>query len=585
MMKRFKKVMVFVRPFLRQIITAVVLTGVLTLIGMAPPLIMRRLLNDVAKDGEWGLFPLLMGLLCAVPLLRAGVNVVNAIVLNRISLGIIRRTRVQIYRHLMRLTMRFYAEMPVGGISQRLLGDVAAVSGVATGGMIMLVTDVVAVVFAVVVMLGLSLPLSLLTLALLPLYYLNYRFFSKRIQSNTAALRSHMDHISASLQERLSAHELIQSYGQEKTESTHFDSQAKQVMDASLRGSALNISFSQLAAFINHLGNTLIYCAAAYYFVKGRMGYGDVVAFCAYATQLLGPVVRFIAVANQMVQAGVSVDRINEVLHREPALREEPNAAPVKELKGDIDVDGVSFAYAEGEIVLKNVHLHIEAGTHMVITGSPDAGRSTLAMLLRRFFDPTEGRIRADGKDIRSYRLRDYRRVTALIQPESALFDGTIRENLLYGRPDAPEARMIEVAQALGLHDFVDGLSEGYDTRLGAGALVVATGVQQMIGIARALISEPSILIADEVTASLDADTAEHINEALLRLMKGRTVLLIAHRALVGRRGDTVAVMAEGAICETGSHGELAARPNGAYRALLRLQYGDHVLPPEGGAP
>ena len=578
-MARLKQILGFMRPFKRPLITALVFTGALTVIGMLPPLLMRRLLNDVARQGKWGLFPLVMTLLFAVPVLRALVNLGNAIALNQAGLGIISRTRKQLFAHLMGLSMRFYDETPVGSINQRLMGDVGTVSTVVTGGMIALLADLVSVVFAVVVMLRLNIPLSMLTFALLPLYFLNYKFFSKRIQQNTSVLRTRMDHISSMLQERLSAHELIQAYGQDKAESVHFNSQAKQIMDAAVKGSAYSISFNHMSAFINKIGNTSIYCLGCYYFVKGTLGYGDVVAFCAYATQLLGPVVRFSAVANQVVQAGVSIDRINEILNRKPAIEEMPDAVAVEELRGDVAVQGVGFAYGP-DAVLADVELTVAAGTDVAIVGPGGAGRSTLAMLLRRFYDPDTGSIMVDGKDIRQYRLQDYRRALALVLPESTIFDGTIRENLCYGKPDASEKRMIEVAKAVGIHDFVQELKLGYDTRLGTGGLILSAGDRQRIGIARALISEPLILIMDEATAVLDPESAEEINRAVSEAMKYRTCLLIVHRVLMAKDADTVVVMDDGKIVHEGSHEELLKNPESIYRELFAQQYGKERLPP-----
>ena len=581
-MKGLGKVLAFMRPYKRPLVVALVLTGGLTVIGMAPPLLMRRLLNDVAREGRWGIFPLVMTLLFGVPVLQAIVNVANSLTLNRVGLSIIADTRKRIFAHLMRLSMRFYNDTPVGSITQRLMGDVGAVSGVVTGGIITLLTDTIAVGFAVVVMLRLSLPLSLLTFALLPLYFLNYRFFSTRMQAANAQLRSRMDHISSMLQERLSAHELIQAYGQEREEASQFASQTKQIMDSAVKGSAYSISFNQLAAFLNKLGNTLIYCAGCYYFVKGTMGYGDVVAFCAYATQLLGPVVRFTAVANQIVQVGVSVDRIQEILDREPAIEEAPEPTPVEALRGEIKVHGITFGYGPSNPALKAVDIEIPAGTHLAVLGPPGSGRTTLAMLLRRFYDPAEGRIEVDGTDIRQYRLKDYRQALALVLPESAIFDGTIRENLCYGRPDAADEQMLGVAAAVGLHELVDGLAQKYGTRLGAGGLKLSAGVQQQIGIARALLSEPFILIADEATASLDPMTAEAVNEAISRAMEGRTFILIVSRVLMARQADEVAVLDEGQIVATGTHDELLAQPDSLYRDLFARQYGEDRLPPAG---
>ena len=579
-MGSLRKILGFLAPYKGLLILASVLTGSLTLIGMAPPLLMRRLVNDVAGQGNWGVFPLIMGLLFAVPLLRALVNIANSFALNKVSLGVIAKTRKRMFDHLMRLSLRFYDEMPVGSINQRLMTDVANVSDVVSGGIITLLTDVIAVGFAVVVMLQLSLPLSLLTFALLPLYYFNYRLFAKRIQWANLQLRTQMDHISSMLQERLSAHELIQAYGQEKAEATQFSSQAKQIMDCAVRGSTYNISHNQLSAFVNKLCNTAIYCAGCYYFVKGTMGYGDVIAFCAYATQLLGPVVRLSSVANQLNRVSVSVDRIGQVLAREPEIKESPQAAPVAEIRGDIRLEGVSFSYDNARPVLKDTDLEIPAGAHVAIVGPPGAGRTTLAMLLRRFYDPTEGKIKVGGRDIREYHLREYRRAIALVPSEATIFDGTLRENLCYGRPDAPEERMVDVANAVGLGDFVAGLKDGYETRVGTGGLKLPAGVQQQVGTARALLAEPLILIVDEATANLDPDSAVTVTEAVRNAMKGRTCVLIVSRVLLARDADKVVVLQDGHVVETGTHEELAALPDGVYRLIYARQYGEAHLPP-----
>ena len=579
-MRRIRQIWGFVKPFKASLIVAVVLTGALTFVGMVPPLLMRRLVNDVAREGQWGIFPVVIGLLFLVPLLRAGINLGNAFSLNKVGLGLIGRTRRQIYAHLMRLSMRFYDETPVGSINQRLMGDVGAISGVVTGGMITLIADVVAVGFAVTVMLRLSPKLSLLTFALVPLYYLNYWFFSQRMHQANITLRSHMDHISSYLQERLSAHELMQSYGQEKAHATHFNSQSKQMMDTAIRSGAYSAAFTQIGAFLNKIGNTTIYCAGCYFLIKGSMQYGDVVAFGAYATSILGPVVRFATVANQFKQVGVSIDRVNEILNREPAIQERPGAVPVETLEGNITVEGLHFDYANGETALEDVEMEIPAGADVAMVGSTGAGRTTLAMLLRRFYDPTEGRIVVDGMDIRDYRLHDYRRALALVLPQSTVFDGTIRENLLYGKPDAAEERMLEVSKAVGLSEFVEELTDGYDTRVGTGGLKLSTGIQQKIGVARALISEPLILIADEATASLDPESAEMINDAIWRAMEDKTCIMVVHRVLMARSADTVVVMRDGQVAESGPPDQLLCRSHSRYRDLFARQYGEERLPP-----
>lgn len=429
-------------------------------------------------------------------------------------------------------------------------------------------------------MLRLSPKLSLLTFALLPAYLLNYLFFSKRIRANTVVLRSHMDHISSTLQERLSAHELIQSYGQDRADATFFSSQAKQVMDAAVRGAAYSTSFNSLADFVTRVGNTLIYCGGAYFVIKGTMGYGDVVAFCAYATNILGPVTRFAGVANQIVQVGVSVDRINEVLNRQPAIREDPEPEPVETLAGDIGVKGVTFSYGGAEPALRDCCLDISAGTHVAVVGSAGSGRTTLAMLVRRFYDPTDGKIEVDGTDIRDYRLSDYRQALAMVLPESTIFSGTIAENLCYGKPDVTEDRMVEVSAALGLHEFVNELAEKYGTRVGPGGLTLSTGIRQKIGVARALLSAPLVLIMDEATALLDPESAQAVNEAVQRAMENRTCVMVVNRVLMAEGADKVLVMRDGRVVEAGAHSQLLRSDGSLYREIFARQYGAERLPP-----
>ncbi|MFP4028027.1 MAG: ABC transporter ATP-binding protein [Candidatus Brocadiia bacterium] len=569
----------WIKPFKGAFILALLLTTVLSFIGMIPPLLMRRLVNNVAKEGEWNLFPLIMVVLIAIPILRSGINLVHAFAVNKVGIGLLGSMRKRLYAHLMRLSMDFYEETPPGNINQRLVGDVGAVSGFVTGGLVNLVADVVSVVFALIVMFRISPLLLGLSLFLLPLYVLNYFFFSRRIAETNVTLRNHMDHISSFLQERLSAHELMRSYGQEKPQSTHFNSQSKQIMDNALRSGAYNAAFSHIGAFINRIGNTTIFCAGCYLLIRGRMGYGDVMAFGAYTTSLLGPLVRFSTVANQFRQVGVSVDRINQVLHKKPGITEASDPVPLTGLQGDIKFSEVDFRHGEPEPALDNVSLEIPAGSSVAVAGLPGAGRTTLALLLRRFYDPTDGTISVDNVDIKKYKLHDYRKSLALVLPESAIFDGTIRENMLYGAPGAGDERMREIAHLLSLDEFTEELRDGYETRVGSGGLRLPAGICQKIGIARALLSDPDVLITDEATSRLDGDSAEAVISAILEAMEDRTCLMVVNRVLHARETDSVVVLQNGSVQEIGEHETLLRKQEGHYRYLFEQQYGQQAPP------
>ena len=557
------------------------LTGILTLLGMAPPLLMSRLINQVARDGAWGIFPLVMTLLFLVPVLRALVNIGNSIIVNNLRLKFVVATRTAVYRHALYLSLKFYDEMPVGNITQRVMTDVVNIAGAITTNFVELLSDTITILFAVVVMLWLSRPLSLLTLALLPGYYYNYRFFSQRIKSANVQLRANMDHISSMLQERLNAHELIQSYGQEKAESLHFSSQAKQVMDSAVRGSAYSITFNQISAFINKVGNTLIYCAGCYFFIGEKMTYGEVVAFCSYATLLLGPLVRVSTIANEFTQAGIAVERIHQVLDQVPTIRDLPDALPINDLKGDIIIERMSFGYRQAAPILDHIDSVIAAGNHVAVVGAVGSGRTTLARLLRRFYEPQSGQIKIDGIDIRHYRLHDYQKNLALVLSESAILDGTIHENLVYGNPQATEPQIAKVVRSVGLDDLIAGLPEGYRTRLGSGGVQLAVGDRQRLGIARALLSNPLLLIIDEATASLDAESAQQIHLAIRQTMKNVTCIVVVHRLLIAKDADLIVVLNEGKIVEQGQHDQLLKKSGGLYRMIYGLQYGREFLPAE----
>lgn len=569
----------FLKAFRGRIIIALGLTCLLAIIGMTPPLIMRRLINRVVENGRWDEFPLLISLFFILPVLNVAFGAWNSLFINKIGQGIIFNTRTSIFERLLRLSIEFHDKMGVGALKERMFGDVATISGIATGGLMSAVADTVIIAVSVTMMIQMSVPLTLVTFGLLPLYFLNYRFFSKRIRGATALLRTRMDHVSSELQEKLSGHELILSFGQDEEESERFLSLSKQIMEAALKGNAYSISFNQLASFFNRFGNTVIYSLGCLFFLRGTMNYGDVVAFCAYAVQLFVPVVRFATIANQFTQARVSAERIREIMESRQAIIDPTDSKPLDTLQGDIDIHGVTFGYSQDdESVINGLNLHIPAGADVVIVGTKGSGKSTLAKLLRRFYDPDSGSILVNNTDIRDYRLSDYRRTISMVLPESAILDGTIAENLAYGKPDVEERRIVEISRAVGLHLFVEQLSGGYRTRLGTGGLKLSTGNRQRIGIARALLSDPFILIIDEATAVLDPEAAEEINTAIRKIMRDKTCILIASRALLIKNPDIFVVLDSGKVAESGTFQGLISNKSGALCGIVRNQYGEDVL-------
>ena len=570
----------YVRPFKRKFLWGLAIAGALTLVGMLPPLVMRGLVNDVASDGKYGLLPLLIGALFGITLLRAGMTFVNARTIAFVGQRIVRDIRQALYAHLVKLPLRFHDRTPTGAVMQRLMGDVAAVQNLVTGHAITLVVDLVSGSFALFVMIKLSGQLTLLSLALLPIFYLNYRLFTVRIQANNIQLRGQMDHISSMLQERLSSHDLVVSYAQEAGTAHHFRDRTRASRDTALRGIVYNMGFNHATAFINGAGATAIYVAAVYLFLKdpSEFGYGDVVAFAAYSAQLMGPIVRFVQILQQSNQALVSIRRVNQLFNESVEVEPTPGAPVAEDVRGEVRLDSYTYHDPEdGELVLDAVNLEVPAGMNLALVGEPASGKSTLLAAIRRMIDPDEGSLHVNGKDVRELDLLDYQRSVPAVRDSTAIFRGSIGENLRYGRPDAPDEELMEALRVVEMDGFVGDLSEGLYTLIGPGGIRLSAGQRQRLGIARALIVEPKMLILDEATAALDPQSAADLLNALFEHLPDTTIFSVARRLGVARETEIIAVMQNGKVVESATHDALMAQPEGEYRKLYELQYGKIV--------
>ncbi|MBT4136704.1 MAG: ABC transporter ATP-binding protein, partial [Candidatus Latescibacteria bacterium] len=318
---------------------------------------------------------------------------------------------------------------------------------------------------------------------------------------------------------------------------------------------------------------TVIYCLGCYYVIVGQMTYGEVAAFSAFVFRVLSPAVRFTEVSNLLEQTSISVERIFEVLDTEPEIVERPNAQALAKVQGHVHFRNVHFSYVPGEPVLQGVDLEVPAGSTVALVGHTGCGKTTLTSLLMRFYDVTEGAIEVDGVDIRDVTLRSLRRNIGAVLQESILFHTSIYENLKYGDRQAKPMQVIEAARAAEVNDFVLDQEDGYDTVVGEGGIVLSVGEKQRLAIARAILTQPGIMILDEATSSLDSRSEALIQKALTRVMQGRTSFIIAHRLATIVNADMIVVMDKGKIKEVGSHEELLALPNGDYRQLYEEQF------------
>jgi len=572
-LRNLRRVLRFAKPFRRKIILAMALTGVLTLVGLIPPLVMKWLIDDVMVAGNWARLNAVILMMAAIPLLTIFISFWNTYVIAFVGQRLIFDMRLGIYRHLQRLSMSFYDTMGPGKIISRIMGDVAMVRNLITGNTITMVTDIISFFFALAVIFSMSWKLSLSILCILPLYVVNYHFFVKKIRSTNVLYRHKMDEIAETLQERIRGARRVKSFAKEESETRKFVVDTRESLGHAMRGVIYSTSFSTASSLINGLGSAAIYCLGCYLVIKGEMQYGEVVAFMAYLQRLLGPALRFTQLSNTFQQTAVSADRIFEILDAEPDVKEAEDAKPIVITKGHVKFEHVWFSYVPGEPVLKDINLEIEPGMTVAFVGHTGCGKTTMASLLLRFYDPQSGRITIDGQDISKVTLRSLRSQIGVVLQDTVLFNVSIKENIRYGKRNASDDEIIRAAKIAEIHDFIESRPEGYDTIIGEGGISLSGGQKQRIAIARAVLTDPKILILDEATSSLDSESEALIQKALRNVMEGRTSFVIAHRLSTIVNADLIVVMDKGRIIEVGPHRELVTKVDGFYRQLFEQQY------------
>ncbi len=563
----------FIRPFRGRLSIAICLTGFMTLLGMLPPVLMKLVIDDVVGLEQWGDTSAICLIFLAVNVLAAAGTYWNYLIIYLVGQRLVFDIRLALFRHIQELSLRFYDQMGTGKIMARIMGDVSRIQNMVTWNTISIVNDLISFVFGLVMIFYFSWQLSLITLALLPLYLVNYLWFVKRIRRKNVTIWKKMDKVANALQERLKGTRLVRSFTNEGREAEAFADGTREVLTTALETTTLSASFSGTSGLLSGLGQTVIYCLGCYYVIVGQMTYGEVAAFSAFVFRVLSPAVRFTEVSNLLEQTSISVERIFEVLDTEPEIVERPQAQTLPQVQGHVRFRNVHFSYVKGEPVLGGVDLEVPAGRTVALVGHTGCGKTTLTSLLMRFYDVTEGAIEVDGVDIRDATLQSLRRNIGAVLQESILFHTSIYENLKYGDRHATPIQVMAAARAAEVHDFIMAQVDGYDTVVGEGGGVLSVGEKQRLAIARAILTQPGILILDEATSSLDSRSEALIQKALTRVMAGRTSFIIAHRLATIVNADMIVVMDKGQIKEVGSHEELVKLPNGDYRQLYEEQF------------
>ncbi|MEX2196405.1 MAG: ABC transporter ATP-binding protein [Thermoleophilaceae bacterium] len=571
----FRRLLGFLRPYRRGVILSLVLAGVAMGMGVLIPFLVGQSVDEIRGENP-SLEPLVLAIVGA-GLLRLVFSVARRLVAGRVSLGVEFDLRNVMYSHLQSLELAFFDGQQTGQLMSRSTVDLQAVRFFLGYGLIFILQSAVTILLAATVMLVVNPELAALALAPAPLIVWASFRYGRRNRPAAQEVQQRIAELTAEAEENVSGVRVVKAFAQEARQLTRFTGTVGRVFDQSLVSTRLRAFYNPLIAFLPYLGLGAVLIVGGRQVRDGSITLGEFVAFYGYVLMLAGPM-RMLGIALGMAQRAVaSGARVFELLDRRPELVEPGEPRPLPDGGGRVELRGVTFGYDGAAPILSGVSLDVEPGRTVALVGATGSGKTSLVALVPRLYDPQQGQVLVDGVDVRELDLRELREQIALVGDDAFLFSASVRDNIAYARPDAPFERVEEAARRAGIHDFIAGLPEGYETRVGERGLTLSGGQRQRMAIARALVTDPRILILDDATSSVDATTEGEIKRALGEVKKGRTTFVIAHRLSTIALADEIVVLEDGAIAAQGAHEELLEE-SPLYREIVEKGLPDQVF-------
>jgi ATP-binding cassette subfamily B protein len=555
-----RRALTYLLPYRGRVAAILALSLVGTALGLALPYFSKLLVDEALVGRDLGALLRIVGLFVGVTLLAFGVNATSGLLYTRVSAAVLFDMRLDVYRHLQRLSPRFWARTQLGDVVSRVNNDIGEIQRIAADAVLGWIGHVLFLVGAVVAMAWLDWRLLLASLAVLPAAVWALVRYRARLEGSVAAMRDRSAAVGSFLIETLQGMRLVVGANAQEREAVRFRARNDEFVVTLMRMQKLRYLAGGLPGLLLSLGTALVFVYGGMRVIGGAMTLGTLVAFMAYQMRLLGPVQGLMGLYSGLATARVSLARVHQLMDVQPEVVEAERAVALPAARGELAVEGVSFGFGRGEPTLVDVSFTLRPGETVALVGASGSGKSTVADLVVRQLDPDAGCLRLDGHDLRTLRLADLRRHVVVVEQEPFLLHASLAENVRYARPGASDAAVTQAIDAAGLALVVASWPEGAATVVGERGRALSGGERQRVALARALLADPAVLVLDEATAFLDPGTEARVVRGWETAMRGRAVLMITHRLDVARRADRVVVLEEGRVADEGPADELVAR-------------------------
>jgi len=559
------------------LVGAAVLVIITAIVGLLGPYLMGIAIDTYIETGDLaGLARLLIWMVLTY-LVAAGGVWLQTYVLVSIAQYAVRDIRKDLFGNMQTLPVSFFDRNSHGDLMSRLTNDVENISNILASSFSQLLSSVFSLVGVIVFMLVLNVPLAIISMVVMPLTFFLTRAISNRTRQGFRETQKTLGDLNGIIEETITGERTVKAFVREKTAVATFEKTNRHLQKVARRARVFASFMGPVMNMVNNLGLAIVACSGGWLAVEGLMTVGEIASFVNYAGRLGQPLNQIAQLFNSIQSALAGAERIFALMDETPE-RDSAGAVALEHVRGEVTLEKVNFGYEPGVQVLNDVSLHADAGQMVALVGPTGAGKTTIANLLTRFYDVESGSIRIDGRDVKDVKKDDLRRKLGLVLQDNFLFADTVMANIRYGRLEATDEEVMAAARLANAETFIHRLPHGYQTMLTERGSNLSQGQRQLLAIARAILADPDILILDEATSNVDTRTEKHLQEALLRLMKGRTSFVIAHRLSTIRDADQVLVINDGKIIERGTHDQLLAQ-KGFYHTLYLSQFKGQILP------